>query len=225
MSLQKKEFKAEEYVYAKLKESIFKGEYKSGDRLIEQELSEKYDVSRTPVRKALQKLQSEMILECSGGKAGMQIYLAKKEDIIELTDLRIALECLALAYAMKHGNKERFFSMAGSIHRMKKACKENDFTKIMEEDEKFHLSLYRASGSHWVEKIGSQVNGCLRVYNQLFLREQNSWEDAANEHMMLYNLIMSGDVVAAREMLTYHIGFNKWNQGGIMKEILGFDDV
>ncbi|MEG1633060.1 MAG: GntR family transcriptional regulator [Oscillospiraceae bacterium] len=212
----------EQYAYDEIKNAIFSGEFDPGMRLYEDALAERLDMSRTPIRKAMQRLESELILESVDGKTGMQIYRPKKEDLLGLTDVRVQLESLALANAMSHGGKEQFFPLLRANEQLRAAIAENDISAILSHDGEFHSLLYEISSSKWLEATGHRINDCFALYRMLYLQNlRDGWDEAYSQHMMIYNLIMANNMNDAIDLLKYHINYYKWKPGCILSETLG----
>lgn len=223
--MKKKPFNLEKAAYEQIKRSILSGEMKPGDRLLEEELSAKLSMSRTPIRKAMQRLESEMILENVEGKTGMQIYKAKESDINDITDIRTSLEKLAIMRGMQDGNLEKYLPMRGTIDALKIGFENKDITALIEADDAFHKIIFDNCGSNMLRTMGMRINDCHNLYNIVYLRSHDdSWIDTHNQHLMIYNLIMSGNAFEAANMLDYHITHNKWKSDGYMSMVLGSEE-
>src|SRR5712692_1581863 len=83
------------YLMATLREAIISGKFKPGDRLNESQLARQYNVSRIPVREALQQLQ-EQGLVMNHPRRGMFVNMLSEEDCARINSLRIILEAEAL---------------------------------------------------------------------------------------------------------------------------------
>ena len=94
-----------EQVYQALRTSIFSGELMSGERLIETQLAEQLQVSRTPIREAIRQLQKDG-LALPDLKGNMRIITLSSQDAMQLYDCRIALEQLSVTEACLHANNE-----------------------------------------------------------------------------------------------------------------------
>ena len=84
-----------EIVVSYVKNKILTGELKSGDRLVETDMSEELQISRAPIREALRELHMRGILSFSP-KKGSQILEMSYEDIAEVFSIRIPLEMQVL---------------------------------------------------------------------------------------------------------------------------------
>ncbi|MGZ4107769.1 MAG: GntR family transcriptional regulator [Tumebacillaceae bacterium] len=92
-------------VYKYLKSAILIGEFKAGERLIERELADKLSVSRTPIREALLRLESQGFVKTLPRK-GVVVNEISEEEIMEIFTITSALEVLAVKLAVQKMNDE-----------------------------------------------------------------------------------------------------------------------
>lgn len=95
-----------EQVYQALRSAILTGQLAPGDRLVETQLAEWLQVSRTPLREALRQLQQEG-LATADVSGGLRVTTITAADAAELYDCRLALECLAVAGACANATPEQ----------------------------------------------------------------------------------------------------------------------
>ena len=96
--LEKDMLSIRERAYLHLKDLILVGEYKTGDRLKERELAEKLKISRTPIREALLRLESQGFVKTVPRK-GVVVSKISTDDIIEVFTILSSLEVLAAKLA------------------------------------------------------------------------------------------------------------------------------
>src|SRR3954464_9200778 len=89
-----------EHAYLYLKELILEGEFKAGDRLIERELAERLKISRTPIREALFRLESQGFVKTVPRK-GVIVADINDKEIIEVFTILSSLEALAAKLAIQ----------------------------------------------------------------------------------------------------------------------------
>ncbi|MEK4030551.1 GntR family transcriptional regulator [Pseudobacillus sp. FSL P4-0506] len=94
-----------EYAYLYLKERILEGKYKAGDRLIERELAAKLAISRTPIREALFRLESQGFVQTVPRK-GVVVSEISEEEVIEVFTILSSLEVLAAKLAAQRMDEE-----------------------------------------------------------------------------------------------------------------------
>ena len=95
-----------EQVYQALRSAILTGQLAPGDRLVETQLAEWLQVSRTPLREALRQIQQEG-LATADVSGGLRVTTITATDAADLYDCRLALECLAVAGACQSATKEQ----------------------------------------------------------------------------------------------------------------------
>ncbi|MGO7136416.1 GntR family transcriptional regulator [Rhizobium leguminosarum] len=82
-----------------LREAILSGAYEEGQQLKQDELAEHFGTSRIPVREALRQLETEGLIEIQTNKGAIVKGLST-DDVLEMLDIRVALECRALKLAI-----------------------------------------------------------------------------------------------------------------------------
>ena len=87
--------------YEQIYQAIIRGEVKPGDRLRETELAEQIGLSRTPIREAIRKLESDGIVEHQP-RVGAMVKKLSQQEIVELYEMRIVIEQTAAQMAAKH---------------------------------------------------------------------------------------------------------------------------
>ena len=99
--------------YSLILEAIDVGVYKPGDRLVESELAERFGVSRTPIREALQRLETQSLLERDG--RSLIVASLDHNQMAELYVVRRELEGLAARLAAKHATEEEIRKAVKSL--------------------------------------------------------------------------------------------------------------
>jgi DNA-binding GntR family transcriptional regulator len=126
-----KKSKTPEVVIIQIRAAILDGLYGPGDRLMEADLAEKFHVSRSPVREALQALESEGTVVATPYSGAMVRPLSTAE-IDEIAEIRLTLISLALKPAHRHLAPADFdlaSDLAKRITRTKSAREAFDFTR------------------------------------------------------------------------------------------------
>ncbi|PSB60904.1 GntR family transcriptional regulator, partial [filamentous cyanobacterium CCP1] len=90
-----------EQTYEALRASILSGELLPGERLVETQLADQLQVSRTPIREAIRQLQRDSLVTTDAG-GGLRVTIISVVDAVQLYDCRIALERLSVQEACHH---------------------------------------------------------------------------------------------------------------------------
>jgi DNA-binding GntR family transcriptional regulator len=138
---------ANSVVYESLRQQIFEGNIYPGSWLREQDLVEAFNVSRTPIREALRRLESEGVVE-SVPFRGVKVVSLNPEDIWEEYMVRIALESLAFELAVSNMSDETIHLVEQMVQEMEGLLDERNLGAFLEINRTFHLTLYNLSGSH-----------------------------------------------------------------------------
>lgn len=131
-------------VFNTLRDAILTGKLVPGERLMENQLADKLGVSRTPVREALRMLELENLVELVPRK-GAQVLDMSEKDIINILEVRSALEGLATSVACKKMSKEDLQQLKNMEVDFEKAVADNDVEHFVDIDEDFHDLIFAAT--------------------------------------------------------------------------------
>jgi DNA-binding GntR family transcriptional regulator len=130
-----------EKVYEDIKSSILSGHYTPGEKLAEEHLAETLGVSRTPVREALHKLESEGLIK-PRKKRGFIVSRDTKEEVEELFELRSILEGHTLRVISQIISEEILGQLQESIQKAEEALKRNRMEDVFKWNTRFHDTLH-----------------------------------------------------------------------------------
>ena len=131
-------------VFNTLRDAILTGKLVPGERLMENQLADKLGVSRTPVREALRMLELENLVELVPRK-GAQVLDMSEKDIVNILEVRSALEGLATSVACKKMSKEDLQQLKNLEVDFEKAVADNDVEHFVDIDEDFHDLIFAAT--------------------------------------------------------------------------------
>lgn len=207
-------------VYSQLLHEIMAGQFTAGDRLPpENQLAQRFAVSRPVVREALQRLQSDGVVISRQG-SGTYVQRSPSERVAELTqeytlhevlqslELRMALEELAARLAARNRSDEQMRAIelaARKLHQVfgqGSAAKEADFA--------FHRAIAAASGNgllfETLEQLGERVKGGMNVTLSLTREASEQRRDRVlDEHDRIVHAIRVGDADSAAIAMRYHL--------------------
>ena len=135
-----------------IQSAIFSGELKMGQRIMEEELAEAFQISRATVREALRRLEQVGLVQIKPRRGTFVTRLTLKE--VERTcRLRAALEGLAARYASEHLTENDWRTIKGVIAEMKAAAETGDLTAFLNLDRKFHELIWTLAEDDQLEYI------------------------------------------------------------------------
>jgi DNA-binding GntR family transcriptional regulator len=130
-----------EKVYEHLKSSILSGLLDPGEKLTEEHLAKTLGVSRTPVREALHKLESEGLIKIRK-KRGFIVSKDSKEEVEELFELRSILEGYTLRVISENISKETLRRLDGFIQNAEEGLRRKKIEDVFKYNTRFHDTLH-----------------------------------------------------------------------------------
>jgi DNA-binding GntR family transcriptional regulator len=144
-------------VYRVLKERILKGELRSGEKLLQDELAESLGVSRTPLLSALSKLEKEMLVETKP-RRGAFVRQLTHEEFVHIYDIRLRLEPLGAAEAAQNASPDATDLLEKTTLDFDRLAQTDDDGGIKEADYRFHMQIMQMSGNQLLHDIISSFN-------------------------------------------------------------------
>lgn len=191
-----------EEAYQKMREAIQSGQLKPGARLREVELAEWLGSSRTPVREALNRLQTEGLV-VQEPRRGMIIAELDHSMVSELYFMREVLEGTAARLAARHASDVEISMLREIAERDKNLASEP--LKLAKNNRMFHETLYRAAHNRYLLKTLSMLQESLALLGPTTLAMPGRASSAYEEHDALVQAIERHDAQAAEEMSRAHI--------------------
>lgn len=190
-------------IYEQIKNDILSREHEQGSWLQEEELAKKYNVSRTPVREALQRLQSDGLLDIIPRRGAFVVKLTFKT-VMELAEIREALEDLVISLAVNRISEEELQGLHDCIDPQTVVSIENkvEFSKQMAH---FHHLLAKASCNETLAEMLSQIYDKLDMYRIMALEMPERFSKRLKEHRDIVEAIEKGDARLAKARNRAHM--------------------
>ncbi|MEN8740429.1 MAG: GntR family transcriptional regulator [Phaeobacter gallaeciensis] len=187
--------------YALILEAIDVGVYRPGDRLVESDLAERFGVSRTPIREALQRLETQSLLERDG--RSLIVASLDHNQMAELYVVRRELEGLAARLAAQHATEEEI----RVLQEMVKADDQlvDDPTELAKANRRFHEQIHLASHNRYLVQQLNLVHRTMALMATTSLAAKGRGKIAQSEHKGIVDAISRRDADAAAEALKDHI--------------------
>lgn len=194
--------------YRTLKKRLLTGEFPINVRLGEERLANMLDVSRTPIREALKRLQAEGFVE-THADGGYQPVVPDVTVMRHLYEVRAGLELQALQRPGLHGMRHD----PAVIEPLRDQWRQMSMEPIPPADpnfvlldESFHIALATAAANAVLVGFLRQVNERIRLIRMHDFLVQPRIEATIAEHLNLVELVLIGDIVSAEAAFTQHLG-------------------
>ncbi len=187
--------------YELILEAIDTGAYKPGDRLVESELAERFDMSRTPIREALQRLETQSLL----ARDGRSLIVASLDhnQLAELYAVRAELEGLAARLAARHGAPEELRVLQEMVAEDRVLV--NDPAALARANRRFHKQIHLASHNRYLVQQLDLVHRTMALLATTSLAVEGRSETALDEHEAIVTAIVARDEDAACTALKDHL--------------------
>ena len=188
--------------YTLILEAIEGGTYKPGDRLVESELAERLGVSRTPVREALQRLETQAMLTRDG--RSLIVATLDHNQLAELYAVRSELEGLAARLAARHATPEEVRVLQSMVAE-DRALLGGDPRALSRANKRFHKQIHLASHNRFLVQQLDLVHRSMALMANTSFAAEGRDEVALAEHDQIVSAIANGDGEAADQALRTHI--------------------
>jgi len=199
---------AADHAYKIIRGKIFEGELKAGERLKEAELSTVCEVSRTPVREALRKLEADGLVFIAAN-SGAVVAEWNESDIQDIYAVRVRLEVLAATLAAERRTDEDLVQMQDCAEAMKRMSEADDVhtndSEIARLNSQFHHLIIMAARSRALAAAAAQV-----IEAPLMLRTFRRYAPerlirSVSDHLELVAAIRAKDSALAGSLMGGHI--------------------
>lgn len=194
-------------VYAQLKQDLADFVLVPGDRFTENEVSERLQVSRTPVRQALLRLQAEGHVEVLF-RSGWRVLPFDFARFDQLYDLRLLLETTAVRRICEdYARVDRAALEAlSAIWLVPAARRSTDSQEVAQWDEAFHCTLVSAAGNAEIARVHQDVTERIRIIRRLDFTKQPRIDHTYEEHGKILRAVKAKRAEQAVLLLSAHIG-------------------
>lgn len=201
-----------EQTYEALRESILSGEMAPGDRLVETQLADLLQVSRTPIREAIRQLQQEELISADEN-GWLRVATLSVSEAIDLYDCRIALELLSVTDACNRASDEQLHQVKQCIVRAEALIEAGiaalDSNQLLELDYQFHRSIAQSSGNQCLLSLLDQVFTKMLLLRVRTTRHNPRVLEIGTEHYQIYEAIAQRDVEIAVQTMQNHLSASK----------------
>lgn len=191
-------------VLERLREAILTKTLKPGDRIVESELAQALNVSRTPVREALRVLEAEGLLKRIPRK-GLFVRGITIEDVVEIYSIRIALESLAVSKAVNSISAPEINRLRSLVEQMKKYTDSRQSEKLFSVCQEFNDILIRACRMPRLIKLVKVYMEYLEDFRAISMAKHERQVAALKEHEDILQAVIDRDPQKAEAAVKKHL--------------------
>lgn len=177
---------------AKMQEDILTGRLKPGQKIVEQELCRKYDVSRTPIREALRQLEADGLVENILNRGAFVIGMSD-QDFEDMFEMRKAYEIQAVKWAIERITEEEMERLEETFEFMEFYTMRNDIEKMLVINSGFHQVIYEASHNRVLQKQLESFRNLTKYKGPDSVYDENYLATVLEEHRAIFKAFTEKD--------------------------------
>lgn len=191
-----------EQVYRRIKEAIINGELAQGERIVQEDLTKQLNVSRTPVREALQRLKSEGLVTIRPFYGAMVFQISLKE-LSEIYDVRIQIENYSLQKSYPLFDDKDI----DELETLNRISRESDpsLMELMDYDRQFHYLLCHKGIGDYINQVLNGIWNQCDPYKSFYLSKSQNVQKMISEHENIVKCLKNKDFRGVDRALVRHL--------------------
>ena len=175
-----------------IEEEITTGKLLPGSRLDEAELAKRFNVSRTPVREALNLLLGEGLIQALP-RRGAVVTRVPARRLVEMFEVMAELEVMCAQLTARRMSEDELTAIESAHAACQGAVVARDADAYFYANERFHYAIYTASHNEFLFEQASALQRKLRPYRRLQLRVRNRIQRSLDEHQAIVDALREGN--------------------------------
>ncbi|GAU75590.1 GntR family transcriptional regulator [Fusibacter sp. 3D3] len=193
-----------DYVYETIKTNIISFKLAPGNKISEKEISDLFNVSRTPVREAFIKLSKEGLLNIVPQR-GTYIAFIDLDIVEDVRFIRESLEKSVLKIATDKFPLELIEVLKANINMQKKLIEQKSFFKFLQLDEEFHKTIFAGCNKARLWSFIEQINSEYKRVRVLTFFSDAIWKSIVEQHVQILDSIINQDEKMGQEVISNHV--------------------
>ncbi|MDD2302110.1 MAG: GntR family transcriptional regulator [Eubacteriales bacterium] len=199
-------------LFNQLRDDILQGKIAPGAKLTEHRICKEYNVSRTPVREAFQKLELDGLIQIIPNRGAFVIGLSR-QDIEDMYELRKAYEAIAVRWAVERITEQEFEELEEAYDIMEFYTQKGEAEKMLQINMHFHQLIYSATKNRMLQHVltSYQVYTKNTKVSSEYIREYLN--EVLDEHWQIFLAFKAKDKEAATRAAIRHMENGKRRAG------------
>jgi DNA-binding GntR family transcriptional regulator len=186
-----------------ISDAIFTGRMKPGQRVNESQLARELEVSRAPIREALQQLQEQGLI-INHPRRGMFVVHLADEDLQKINSVRLVLEAEAMRLARNNFNEAARAKLTQVLERMERSEGAAPSARV-KLDVEFHRTIWGLAGNEFMERTLVTLTAPLFAYGVITAMKAEKVRHVIHSHRPLLDFLLGGAKAPAERVLADHL--------------------
>ncbi|MBD1381996.1 GntR family transcriptional regulator [Metabacillus arenae] len=196
--------KFSEQIYRILKEQIINNEIPPGSKINVEEVQNQYQISKTPLKEALNKLQFEGLVTVKP-RSGTYVSKPSKEEIIQVYDLRQAIEWKAIQLAIPHIPEKNIIDLKNKVISAEKQIFEGNYQPFFATDIEIHKIIFDYSKNRYIQRVKDTIDSHIHWFRILGATGQQRPYKSSIRHREILDAMHNYDISLAADLIKTHI--------------------
>lgn len=195
-----------ERVYTRLKEAIMEGKFPPGERLSPEELAKHFEVSITPIRDALKRLEGDALVEVVP-RQGVFVSQFSADAIQEIFDIRHLIEqaCVERLSEVSDEMIQRIIEIMKQMEDLRDGGKFRHYPRFIELDTQFHAHIVTLRANKRLMELYEELQWPLQVMRGISHTNYHRAEETVAEHWAIVEALVERNVTTAQEKIATHL--------------------
>lgn len=203
-----------------MRDAIMSGAFAPGQKLVERELCEQLDVSRSCVREALQHLQSEGLIRIIPHK-GPEVATISREEVVQLYAVRRKLEGLVGASFCTNASAEDKLKLRNKVEEISAYVDQPDSSELLRRKNEFYNILLEGANNDFAGAMLRQLNNRVTILRRLSMAQAGRLQTTVQELRAIMAAIEANTPDVVEKLCEHHVQMSMQN---LLKTDL-FDEV
>jgi len=198
---------ARDLVYGELRRRLMAGAFLPGEKLREERIAQELDVSRTPVRQAIERLEADGLVK-RDGRRGTVVLGWLDRDIDEAFELRLLLEPYAARVAAQRATPAQIDELEAINQGMKDAAESDDadhVDQVQKLNNRFHHALLAAAQSARVRSLVDSLLDLPIIIGSFYFYSREDMLRSVEHHRDIIAALRAGDAAHAETAMRFHL--------------------
>lgn len=182
-----------EYAYQRLKEEIMSGQYTTGEKLVVDAISRRYNISSMPVREAIKRLEEEGFIRTVPYR-GARVHTWDYDEFHELMQISTVLEATASRLAVRNITPQGLARLRDIVRQMEDAARMRNLSQYNQLNFDFHFTIYEGSGNKELYALISDFHDRTYPYTSVSFHTEGRIPISLREHQQWLEAIIAGDM-------------------------------
>lgn len=205
------------FVYERIREMAISYEFLPDESINENTLAKSLEVSRSPVRDALNRLVTEGLMNFRPNYGFFARSLTDTE-LFDMAEARLCIEVEALALAFDRGTPEEAQALLAFWQQIDAGLADTDPKESAAADEEFHMRIFQMSGNAVLVSMMESINARIRFIREIEIETPIREGADFKEHFRIAQALIDGDREAGLTSIRRHLTFSRENAAAVLRE-------